>query len=63
MSTPAIARKTVIELRADLERAEDAHTAAVSAAASGRQPWDHVRAAAGVVHQARAALKEAQDTA
>lgn len=43
----------------DLEAADNAYTLAVQAAVSGHGDWAHVRQAAEVVRQCRAAVKAA----
>ena len=66
MTAPALPRTTVETARADLDAAEAEHTRLVGVAVSrSNRPgehdlWGDVRIAAGVVHQARAALTQAE---
>lgn len=67
MSAPALPRRTafdaveaILSARAELDRADAAYTLAVQTASRSNQ-WAFVQAAAEAVHQARAALKEAED--
>jgi hypothetical protein len=67
MSAPALSRTPATTAREDLDRAEAEHTRLVGVAVSRsnhpgeHDAWGAVRVAAGVVHQARAALKQAED--
>lgn len=58
MSAPALPRTDA--LRAELDRADAAYTLAVQTA-SRTNNWSGVQPAAHAAHQARAALKEAED--
>lgn len=67
MSAPAMTRKTafdaveaILTARAALDRADTAYTLAVQDA-SRTNNWAGVQPAAHAAHQARAALKEAED--
>jgi hypothetical protein len=69
MTAPAMTRTSIEAASADLAAAEAEHTRLVGAAVSrSNRPgehdlWGDVRAAAGVVHQARAALTQAEKEA
>lgn len=68
MTAPAMTRKSafdaveaILTARAALDRAEEAWRQAVQDAAGNHGDWGDARQAGEACHQARAALKEAED--